>query len=85
MQRRILSVMLTSGFAAFTGERARKDGFGVFDAKHGGVVIRAYQSPQYFLKQRGLIVVVERFIGESQLKVPGTWYAITDKGREAIA
>lgn len=73
MQRRIIEVMKEKGFAAFTGELARKHGFGVFAAKHGGVVIRAYQSPQWFLKQRKLIEVVER-------DVPGTWYKLTDKG-----
>lgn len=80
MQKRIIEIMKEKGPAAFTGEHARKHGFGVFEAKHGGVVIRAYQSPQWFLKQRGLIEVVERFIGESKLKVPGTWYKLTDKG-----
>lgn len=82
MQRRILNVMVEKGYAAFTGERARKDGFGVFAAKHGGVLIRAYQSPQYFLNARHLIRKVDRIIGD--FMVPGTWYEITDDGREAL-
>lgn len=77
MQWQILATMEARGPAAFTGERSRVDGFGVFDAKHGGVVIRAYQSPQWFLKQRGLIALLERAF-------PGTWYEITDKGRKAL-
>lgn len=73
MQRRILTAMSEDdlGFAAFTGERARKDGFGVFAAKHGGIVIRAYQHPEFFLKSRGLIEVTER-------NVPGYWYRLTE-------
>lgn len=79
MQRRILKAMDADdlGFAAFTGERARKAGFGVFDAKHGGIVIRAYQNPEFFLKGRGLIERVER-------NVPGYWYRITEDGRRAV-
>lgn len=80
MQRRILSAMQADelGFAAFTGEQSRKHGFGVFGAKHGGIVIRAYQHPEYFLKSRGLIEQHER-------NVPGYWYRVTDAGRAALA
>lgn len=80
MQRRILSAMQDDeiGFAAFTGEQSRKLGFGVFAAKHGGIVIRAYQHPEFFLKSRGLIEQRER-------NVPGYWYRVTDAGRAALA
>lgn len=77
MQLRILRAMIERGYAAFTGDGARKQGFGVFTAKHGGIVIRAYQSPQYFLSHRGLIRQVERE------GIPGVWYEITPAGRDA--
>lgn len=78
MQRRILEAMARGGLAAFTGEKARKLGFAVLDAKHGGIIIRAYQNPEFFLARRGLIQKYQR-------DVPGYWYAITDAGKEAIA
>lgn len=80
MQRRILTAMQNDelGFAAFTGEHSRKRGFGVFDAKHGGIIIRAYQSPEFFLKNRG-------FIERHERNVPGQWFRLTDAGRAALA
>ena len=80
MQQRVLSAMADAdpGYAAFTGERARKDGFGVFAAKHGGIVIRAYSHPEFFLKARGLIEKQER-------NIPGYWYRLTAAGRAALA
>lgn len=79
VQCRILSAMGTDelGFAAFTGENARRLGFGIIPAKHGGIIIRAYQSPEYFLRQRGLLERVER-------NVPGYWYRMTEAGRAAF-
>lgn len=72
-QRKVLRAMKDAGgIAAFTGEKARKLGFAVIPAKHGGV-IRCYGDPQYFLKQRGFICRIDR-------AVPGQWYIITDKG-----
>lgn len=78
MQLRILRTMIERGVAAFTGESARIRGFGVYEAKHG-IVIRAYQSPQYFLGLRGLIRRIERD------GIAGYWYEITPKGRDAVA
>lgn len=80
MQRRVLSAMANDdiGLAAFTGEESRKCGFGVFPAKGGGIIIRAYQGPEYFLKLRGLIEPIER-------NVPGHWYRLTETGRAALA
>lgn len=75
MQKRIISEMRRCSPAAFTGERARVAGFGVFDAKHGGIIIRAYQHPEYFLKHRGFI---ERVVRD----VPGYWFVLTAKGQE---
>jgi hypothetical protein len=81
MQRRILSAMDRDelGFAAFTGEDSRRLGFGVIPAKHGGIVIRCYGLPAYFLHHhRKLIEPTER-------NVPGVWYRMTDTGRAALA
>lgn len=78
MQRRILAVMSDGRPTAFTGEHARKLGFGVFEAKHGGNIIRAYQLPQWFLNNRKLIEIVKR-------DVPGTWYQITEAGRKCLS
>jgi hypothetical protein len=77
MQRKILDAMHDAGgIAAFTGEKARVNGFGVFKAKAGGVIIRAYGNPAYFLKARGLIFPLER-------EAPGQWFVITDVGERA--
>jgi hypothetical protein len=77
MQSDILVAMKRGDLAAFTGNLARKYGFGICRAKDGGVVIRAYSNPQWFLVQRGLIEPKER-------DVPGQWYQITPKGRAAV-
>jgi hypothetical protein len=76
MQSKILAAMRAdeTGFAAFTGEAARKFGFAILQAKHGGIIIRAYGTPEYFLKARGLIERVER-------NVPGNWYKLTAAAR----
>jgi hypothetical protein len=78
MQRRILGAMVEDslGFAAFTGERSRVDGFGILPAKHGGIIVRAYGTPEIFLRQRGLIEPCER-------NVPGRWYRMTTTGYSA--
>ena len=77
-QKKILRAMRDAGgIAAFTGDSARKHGFGVFPAKHGGVVVRCYGTPEVFLKQRGFIHPIER-------EAPGYWFVITDKGHAVI-
>jgi hypothetical protein len=73
MQRRILAAMDANSFATFTGTEARKRGFAVFDSRYGGVVIRAYGNPAYFLEHRGLIDSQKR-------SAPGRWYRITRAG-----
>lgn len=80
MQRRILLAMKQDeiGFAAFTGEQSRRYGYGEAQARHGGIIFRAYSHPEYFLKQRGLIEPHDR-------NVPGRWYRLTDVGRGAIS
>lgn len=79
MQVRILSAMRDdeTGLAAFTGKKSRKLGFGISQALYGGIVIRAYQHPQWFLKNRRLIEKQDR-------DVQGTWYRLTDAGRAAL-
>lgn len=77
MQRNVLAAMVREGPAAFTGEEARKLGFGVFGAKHGGIIIRAYSYPAFFLERRGMIEQQER-------NVPGVWFRVTAKGRAAL-
>jgi hypothetical protein len=75
LQLRILRAMYERGVpAAFIGENARKHGFGVLDAKGGGIVIRACANPEFFMARRGLI---ER----QKLDRPGAWYRLTDSGR----
>lgn len=80
MQRDILSAMKIDGvgLAAFTGEKSRRYGFGIMAAKHGGIIVRAYGTPEFFLKSRGLIELHER-------NVPGYWYRLTDAGRNAVS
>lgn len=77
MQRDVLTAMASGELAAFHGEQSRVLGFGVYPARSGGIVIRAYQTPQWFLKGRGLI-------RERSRNVPGVWYEITDAGRAAL-
>ncbi len=78
MQRRIVQALTDCApneqFAAFTGDKARKIGFEVMPAKAGGIIIRAYASPEYFLVNRGLLERVDR-------GTPGTWYRLTEKGK----
>jgi hypothetical protein len=78
MQRKILKAMADGQPTAFTGDGARKHGFGKFPAKAGGHVIRAYQDPQYFMARRGLIEIIR------DRDVPGAWYRITPKGHDAL-
>ena len=77
-QRRVLTAMAGDelGLAAFTGEGSRRLGFAVLEAKAGGIIIRAYSAPEYFLKTRGLIDAAPR-------KCPGHWYRLTHAGRRA--
>jgi hypothetical protein len=63
--------------AAFTGEKARVLGFGILPSRFGGIIVRCYGTPAFFLQERGFIRVIER------AGVPGTWYTLTDKGQTA--
>jgi hypothetical protein len=78
MQRIILDAMAEKGPAAFNGKGSRTLGFGLIPAEHGGIIVRAYGLPEWFLKARGLIERQDR-------NVPGIWFRITDKGRAARA
>jgi len=79
MQRRILTAMAhdETGLAAFIGEKSRKLGFGVIPAKHGGIIVRAYGNPAYFLN-------AHRLIEQQKRNVPGTWFRLTEAGRSAV-
>lgn len=78
MQNKILRAMLDNGgLAMFTGEGSRRFGFGIF-LMPGGIIIRAFGTPEYFLRHRGLIEVAEH-----PRKV-GACYKLTGKGRTAV-
>lgn len=70
-QRQILWLMNEYGVAAFQG--GTRD-FWASPALFGGIVINAYQTPEWFLSGRGLIERAER-------NVPGVWYRLTEEGR----
>jgi DNA-binding MarR family transcriptional regulator len=79
-QRRILKLLAEHGSAAIMGQRGRVGmarEMRVYNSNYG-VVIEAYQGPDYFLKNRGLI---ER----SPSNAPGCWYRLTDDGRRRAA
>lgn len=78
MQNKILRAMLDNEkLATFTGEGSRRFGFGIF-SMYGGIAIRAFGTPEWFLKHRGLIEVAEH------PRQAGVWYKLTDKGRTAV-
>jgi hypothetical protein len=73
-QRQILALMKVHGSAAFFGDT--RD-FMHWVSNHG-LIIKAYQSPEYFLKNRGLIERVES-------NSPGRWYRMTPDGARRAA
>jgi len=69
-QRQILALMADNdGSAAFAG--GTRD-FRWFNSDYG-LVIQAYQEPEFFLRSRGLIRRIES-------NAPGRWYRLTDDG-----
>lgn len=69
-QRQILALMkMHDGLAAFPGN-TREFFHYISDF---GLVIKAYQTPEYFLKNRGLIAT-------TQTNAPGQWYRLTAEG-----
>ena len=75
-QKQILQLMLDlddlDAARFFGGTR----GFSVSTLRGGGLVIRCYQIPEFWLASRGLIA-------EVQTNEPGRWYRLTDQGRAA--
>lgn len=80
IQKRILWLMRTleEEFVAPTTTGARKLGFGHWQAAEGGLVVRVYGEPEYFMRSRGWLKHVER-------NAQGRWYQITDEGRAVAA
>lgn len=72
-QRQILYLMLEHGPAQFCGY-TRKFYWQVFET---GLVIQAYQTPEYFLCHRGLIARYDSNVGVK--------YVLTETGREVAA
>ncbi len=74
-QRAVLHLLQQHGSAAFQGQQGRQQGDRALRSWEGryGLVIEAYQGPEYFLKNRGLI---ERF----ESNAPGHWYRLTEDG-----
>lgn len=77
MQRDIILALDkdADGFAAFTGRQSRVLGFGTWQHQQGGIIIRAYQTPQFFLKGRKILEQFER-------NIPGYWYRLTPLGKK---
>lgn len=74
-QKLILRAMFSGEPTMFTGHNARRNGFSIYKTVDGKeIVVRCYGTPQYFLKERGLIELVD-------YDMPGYWYGLTDKGR----
>ncbi len=69
-QRQILALMRDHGPAQFFGLTRQF----YWRVSEDGLLIKAYQSPEYFLRCRGLIARV-------QSNRPGIWYALTGDGR----
>ena len=59
-------------FVASTGDGARIHGFGHWQVPEGGLAVRAYGTPLYFMK--AYLQPVER-------NVRGRWYGLTEAGR----
>ena len=75
-QKQILQLMLDLDdldAAIFLGGTR---GFSVATLRGGGILIKAYQTPEFWLANRGLIA-------EVQANTPGRWYRLTDEGRAA--
>lgn len=71
-QRKILVLMLEHGTAHFSGmTRVFHNHVG----PQGGVYIGAYQTPEWFLKSRGIIEKCET-------NRPGQWYRLTALGQK---
>lgn len=81
-QGRILRAMRDDplGFAAFVSTHCRKLGFGICKARGGGIVVRAYGGPEFFLEHTRKLIepVIREGIG-------GYWYRLTEAGRAAVA
>lgn len=79
MQIKILRAIAENdlGYAAFNGANSRRLGFGVWQHREGGIVIRAYGIPEWFLHSRKLIEPVDR-------NILGAWFRLTDTGRAAV-
>lgn len=79
-QGRILRAMRDDplGFAGFYSAGSRKLGFIASPAMSGGIVIRCYGDPAYFMVARGLIELVKRE------GIGGYWYRLTEAGRAAV-
>jgi len=73
-QRQILALMKEHGSAMFPGNTRS---FGHYVSERG-LIIWAYQSPEWFLKNRGLIEKVEA-------NAPGIWYRLTPEGQRVAA
>lgn len=74
-QAQILYLLREYGSAIFIGGTRR---FDWFQHPTGGVVIRCYQGPEYFLKHRGLI-------SPRASNAPGHWYALSEAGAALAA
>jgi hypothetical protein len=80
-QRVILRLLHENGSACFQGQRRRKGMKRTL--RHWiceeGLVIEAYQTPEFFLQARGLLEI-------TQSNAPGRWYRLTADGvRRAAA
>lgn len=75
IQKRILWLLREHGedTVACTGKGSRLNGFGAWTHKHGGLVIRAYSDPLYWMEAKGWLFRVTR-------NTPGHWYRLTNEG-----
>lgn len=81
-QRRILWLMVTldEQFVACTGEGARLEGFGHWLPPEGGLAVRSYSDPLYFMSGHP-----KRWLEPVERNARGRWYRITEAGRAAAA
>ena len=77
-QRQILLLMLQHGTTIFAGGTRGFSWVGLASDAPGGLLIRAYQTPEYFLAGRGLIERVP-------MNAAGTWYRLTGDGNRIAA
>ena len=75
-QRKILAIMAEHGPAMFPGGKGSRQ-FHWYPNEFG-VVIKAYQCPEYFLKNRGLVAL-------TPMNAPGYWYRLTPEGERRVA